>query len=70
MCRYDAENKQDEAIRLSKIRNTSSALERRDSRVAGTTKALVNYAAVFELDCGVRFVDVRIKDTVDDTRPS
>lgn len=44
---------QNEAIELSKVRNTSSTLVHREAMFAATMKALFNYSGVLELEYNV-----------------
>lgn len=55
---------------FSNIRNKLSALVRRNATIVELTKALVNYASVFNLKYAVKIEDVRINGISDETLSS
>lgn len=69
-CGDRAETRQAEDIKLSGIRNTSSNPVCRDSRLVEIMKEVFDYLSANDLEYGVKYVDVYIKDIVDDTLSS
>lgn len=69
-CQDGARMEHAEAITLSKFCNMSSVLVHCDSAFVDSIKALVNYASGLYLECGVKFVEERIKWNVDNTLSS
>lgn len=52
-----------ESIKLSKVRNTSTGIVRKQMSLVETTKAVANCASSSELEYIVTFVDVMMTDT-------
>lgn len=65
-----AEIEQIKVIKLSKIRNTCSALVHCHSTFIDIMKALLSYTGAFKLEYGVKFVGAPIKNIVDNTLSS
>lgn len=59
-----------EAMKVSKVANSSHAIFGRDTWFVETMKELVNYATQVKLEYNITFVDARTKDIIDDTQSS
>lgn len=59
-----------EAIKLTRLVNTSTALFGRDTSFVEMVKELVDYAGTFELEYGVNVVDASMSDVVEDMHSS
>lgn len=57
-------------IKLSKIANIFTAILRLEVTFTNLMRSLLSYSGAFEEDYGVLFVDIRIKDIVEDMTPS
>lgn len=61
---------QTEMIRLSQMTNMSTTIMHMDRSFLSAMEAVLKYAGAFELQHGVSFSEARIKNIVDDTKPS
>lgn len=62
--------KQVDAIKMSKMSNTTAAIIRMDRSSVDIRKDIISYVCAFQLQYGVKFMQARIKRIVDDMMPS
>lgn len=66
MCREVAIILKGKAIKVSKIRSTSSVWGRPDSMVVAIMKALLSYAGSLDLEYGLNFIDACVSYIIND----